>query len=194
MEQLEKLFRVRAARLGEQHLAAEPREKRGELVGVALLVEEIRAEHEIPRRVTKERLRLAPAHSRDTKGRMVPLGVLAQELDRILRPVRRENLGAAQRRGECGQPETAPELEYPTTGERKPGDVPRKGEPARPELGPVREELLLVERRLVDQVVGARRTEDLEPEPVPELDLLLDEVQRVANRSTGLPSGSRSCA
>ena len=69
-----------------------------------------------------------------------------------------------------------------------------EGEAAWPELGPVRQELLLVERGLVDQLVGARRTEDLEAQAVPELNLLLDEVQRAANRSTGTPSGSRTCA
>ena len=67
-------------------------------------------------------------------------------------------------------------------------------ETAGPELGPVGQELLLVERRLVDQLVGTRRTEDLEAQAVPELDLLLGEVQSAANRSTGTPSGSRSCA
>jgi len=70
----------------------------------------------------------------------------------------------------------------------------RERKAARPELGPVRQELLLVERRVVDQLVGARRTEDREAQPVSELDLVLDEVQRAAKRSTGLPSGSRSCA
>jgi len=72
--------------------------------------------------------------------------------------------------------------------------VASEGAAARPELGPVREELLLVERGLVDQLLGARRPEDLEALAVPELDLLLDEVQRGANRSTGTPSGSRTCA
>ena len=69
-----------------------------------------------------------------------------------------------------------------------------EGEAARPELGPVRQELLLVERGLVDQLVRARRAEDLEALAVPELDLLLDEVQSAAKRSTGTPSGSRTCA
>jgi hypothetical protein len=74
------------------------------------------------------------------------------------------------------------------------GDVPRESQPARPELGPVRQELLLVEGRLVDQLVGARGTEDLETQAVPEVDLLLDEIQSAANRSTPTPSGSVSCA
>ena len=70
----------------------------------------------------------------------------------------------------------------------------RERNPAWPELGPVRQELLLVECRLVDQLVRTRRTEDLEAQTVSELDLLLDEVQSAAKRSTGTPSGSRSCA
>ena len=74
------------------------------------------------------------------------------------------------------------------------GDVARERQAARPELGPVRQELLLVERRLVDELVGARGTEDLEAQPLPEVDLLLDEVQSAAKRSTPTPSGSRSCA
>jgi hypothetical protein len=40
--------------------------------------------------------------------------------------------------------------------------MPSECQAARPQLGPVRQELLLVERRLVDQLVGARRAEDLE--------------------------------
>jgi len=70
----------------------------------------------------------------------------------------------------------------------------RKRETARPELGPVRQELLLVESRLVYQLIGARRTEDLEAQSGRELDVVFDEVQSAANRSTGTPSGSRSCA
>jgi hypothetical protein len=40
--------------------------------------------------------------------------------------------------------------------------VAREREAARPELGPVRQELILVERSLVDQLLGARRAEDVE--------------------------------
>ena len=77
-----------------------------------------------------------------------------------------------------------------------PGDVACEREPARPQLGPVRQELLLVECRLVDQLFGARRAEDLQAQARRELDLLLDERlgQSAANRSTGTPSGSPSCA
>jgi hypothetical protein len=78
--------------------------------------------------------------------------------------------------GKGGQAEAAPELENPQAAHLARGDLPRESQSARPELGPVRQELLLVERRLVDQPLGARRTENLETQAVPELDLLLDKV------------------
>ena len=193
----EELLRVGPAGLREQDVAAEPGQELRELVGVPGLVQQVGAEHEIPRRGAKERLGLAPADARDTYGGAVPLGVAAQELDRVLRPVGREHLRTAQRRGERGQAEAAAELHDTPPAQLEARDVAREGEPARPQLGPVGQELLLVERRLVDQLVGARRPQDREPQPGGELDLLLDEVQdsdRAANRSTGTPSGSLSCA
>jgi hypothetical protein len=45
---------------------------------------------------------------------------------------------------------------------------------ARPELRPVREELIDDERLLVDQLLRTRRTEQRQP-PAGELDLLLDQ-------------------
>ena len=92
------------------------------------------------------------------------------------------------------QPQPAAQLQdsHPLQLPRR--DVTGEGEAARPELGPVRQELLLVERRFVDQLLRARWAKDLEPQAVPELDLLLYEVQSAAKRSTGTPSGSRSCA
>src|SRR5262249_1585089 len=103
---------------------------------------------------------------------------------------------AAESRGKRRQPQAAAELEHPEASQLAPGDVAREGEPARPELGPVRHELLFVECRLVDQLFGARRTEDRKAQAGRELDLLLDEVlrQSVAKRSTGTPSGSLSWA
>src|SRR5204862_937215 len=51
----------RPARIREQHLRAEPREELEELVDVPSLVEEVRREHEIPRRALEERLRIRPS-------------------------------------------------------------------------------------------------------------------------------------
>ena len=117
-----------------------------------------------------------------------------QQLDRVLGPVRRQDVGGAKSGGESRQPEPAAELENPPPAELPRGDMARESKTARPELRPVRQELLLVERRLVDQLLGAGRTEDLDAQAGRELDLVLDEVQSAAKRSTGTPSGSLSCA
>jgi len=122
---------------------------------------------------------------------VVALGVRAQERDRVLCPVGRENLGAAERGGEGRQAEAGAELEDAEAAHVDRRDVLGKGNPARPQLGPVRQELLDCERLLVDQLFGARRTEQGQ-RPTGENELLFD--QSAANRSTGTPSGSRSCA
>ena len=185
---------MRAAGIREQHLTAEPGEQCEQLVDVAALVEHVRGEHEIPRSALGQRIRLAPANPRDAQEDAVALCVPPQQLDRVVRPVRRKDVGPPERGGERRQPEAAAELEHAQPVQLPGGDVPGEREAARPELRPVRQKLLLVERGLVDQLVRARRTEDPQAQLASELDLLLDEVQRAAKRSTGLPSGSRSWA
>ena len=152
------------------------RKKLGELLGVARLVEQVGAEDEIPRCGAQERLGLAPANACQMEKESVTVGVPPQQVDRVVRPVGRQDVGATECSGEGGQPEPAAELENPQAPYLARGEVPREGQSARPELGPVGQELLLVERLLVDQLLGARRAEDLETQAVPELDLLLDEV------------------
>ena len=108
---MEEVLCVRPAWLREERLTAEPREQRGELVGVPFLVQEVGAEDEIPRRGTEQRFGLAPPDARNAERRTVPFGVATQEIDRVLRPVCCEHVGAAQRRGERRQAEPAAELE-----------------------------------------------------------------------------------
>ena len=119
-----------------------------------------------------------------------------EQLDRLLRPVGRENLTAAERCRERRETEPAAELEHFPAAELEARYMPGESEAAGPQLRPVREELLFVERRLVDQLLGARRPEDRKAQARPELDPLLDERlrQSAAKRSTGTPSGSLSCA
>src|SRR5438270_198273 len=62
---------------------------------------------------TEQRLRLAPANTGNANEDAVVLGIPPQQLDRFLRPVSREHLAAAERRGERRQPEAATELENP---------------------------------------------------------------------------------
>src|SRR5262249_5725162 len=119
-----------------------------------------------------------------------------QQLDRVLRPVGGKDVGAATRSGERRQPEAAAELQDPQPAELARREVACQSETAGPELRPVRQELLFVERRLVHQLLRARRPEDLDAQVGRELDVLLDEWgrQSAAKRSTPTPSGSVSCA
>ena len=191
---LEELLRVRTSRLREQDLASQLRQQLRELLGIARFVEEVGAEHEIPGRRAKQRLGLAPADACDAEEDAVALGVPAQQVNRVLRPVGREDLGAGDCCGERRQSETAAELENPQPVQLPCRDVAGEREAARPQLGPVGQELLLVEGRLVDQLLGARRPEDRQAPTERKLNFRFDEVQSGANRSTGTPSGSLSCA
>src|SRR5207237_1342612 len=98
---------------------------------------------------------------------------------------------AAQGGGERRQAQARAELEHARAGEILLRNDSGEGDPARPQLRPVRHELVLVERLLVDEVVGARRPEQCQLSPG-ELEGLLD--QSAAKRSTGTPSGSASWA
>ena len=89
-------------------------------------------------------------------------GVGTQERDRVLGPVGREHLGAAERGCEGGKPEPRAELEHAQAAHVEAGHDLGKRHAARPELRPVREELVLVEGGLVDQLVGTRRAEEAE--------------------------------
>ena len=173
-ELLEELLRVGTARLREQDFPAQLRQKLAELLGVARFVEQVGAEDEIPRRGAQQGFRFAPANPGHPEEEAVALGVLPEQLDRVLRPVRREHLGAAKRRRERRQPKPTAELEHPARAQLEARDMAGKRDSARPELGPVRQELLLVERRLVDQLLCTRRPEDRQPKAGAELDLLLD--------------------
>jgi hypothetical protein len=105
---------------------------------------------------------------------VISLGVRAQERDGVVCPVGREDLGSAESRSKRGQTQSSAELDDAHAAELERLDVAGEREAARPELGPVRQELLLVEGRLVDQLVGARRAQERQ-RPAGELELLLDQ-------------------
>ena len=179
------------AGLGEQYVAAEPRQKLEKLLGVPMLVEQVGAEDEPPRRLAQERLRIVPTHALRTQRDPVACRVGAQERDSVVGPVGRKHVGAAERRRERRNSEPGPELEHPQAAHLEAGDRFCESDAARPELRPVRQELVLVEGGLVDQLVGARRAQERQL-PSGDLERLLD--QSAAYRSTGTPSGSRSWA
>jgi hypothetical protein len=103
----------------------------------------------------------------------------------------RVEVGAAARGGPRRQAEAGAELEHAPTADIERRDMVGEGNAARPQLGPVRQELLDLERLLVDQLLGARRPQEGQ-RPACDDELLFD--QSAAKRSTGTPSGSRSCA
>jgi hypothetical protein len=187
----EKRLCERTAGLREQHVPTEPRQELEKLLAVPLLVEQVGAEHELPRRLPQEWLRVVPAHALRAERDTVARGVGAQERDSVLGPVGRKHFGAAERRRERRKPEPRPELEHAQPAHLEAGDRFGERKAARPELRPVRKELVLVEGGFVDQLVGARRAQEREL-PAGDRERLFD--QSAAYRSTGTPSGSRSCA
>jgi hypothetical protein len=105
---------------------------------------------------------------------VIPVGVRTQERDRVLRPVGGERVGAAKCRSERRQAEPRTELEHAGAAQVARADDSGQSQTARPELGPVGQELVVVEARLVDQLVCARRTKQCQ-RPAGELELELDQ-------------------
>ena len=164
-QRLEERLRKRAAGLGEHDLAAELRQQLEELLGVSLLVEEVGAEDEIPRRAAQ---RAAPGRP-SARARRAARCRCAPRSRAGARPRRRPSRSRARRRrasaaASDGSPSPAPSSSTRTAAhvERRRRRVGER-DAARPELGPVRQELVLVERRLVDQLVGARRPRGASP-------------------------------
>jgi hypothetical protein len=101
-------------------------------------------------------------------------GVRSKQRDRILGPVGREHVGAAERSREGRQAETRAELEDARAYELARRDVLGERDAARPQLGPVWEELLVREGVVVDQLLGARRTQQRQRPPRDD-ELVLDQ-------------------
>ena len=172
---LEERLCERSARIGDEDLSAELRQELEQLPRVPFLVEKIRSEDELPRRLPQQRLWRVPAHALHAKSDAVPFRVGAQERDRVICPIGGEHLCAAQRGRERRKPEAGAELEHALVAHVERRYDLRKCDAAAPELGPVRQELVLVERILVDQLVRVRRPQ--------QRDLPAGEVERVLDQS-----------
>ena len=171
---LEKSCRERPSRIGDDDLATELRQELEKLRSVPRLVEQVGAENEIERSLRQELLGRVPAHALDAQGNVVPFSVRAQQLDRVVGPIGGDDVGAEERCSKRGQAEARAELDDPCALEPERLDEAGERNPARPELRPIREELFLVERRLVDQLVGARRAQERQRAAC-ELELILDQ-------------------
>ena len=185
MESLEELLRVRPARLGEQHLAAEAAAGARELVGVALLVEEVGAEDEIPRRGAQQRLRLAPANARDAKE--APFRSALRRSSSIASSAQSVARTSAPRSAAASDGSPSPQPSSSTRGPRR-SRVATCRASARP-LGQSSAQYgrnsssSNVASSMSSSALGGRRIDSRSPSA--ELDVLLDEVQSAANRSTG---------
>jgi|tagenome__1003787_1003787.scaffolds.fasta_scaffold20590898_2 hypothetical protein len=171
---LEKPFRERTSWVGDDDVAAELREELEQLCGVPQLVEQVGAEDDVERSLREKCSGLVPPHALDAEADVVSLGVRAQQCDGVVGPVGGDDVGAAERCSERGQTDSRAELDDALALERERLDEPCERDAARPELGPVRQELFLVERRLVDQLIRARRAQERQG-PACELELLLDQ-------------------
>ena len=161
---LEEGGRVAAAGIGDERLAVarddrvEQAEQRDR---VAVLVEDVGRQDELEG-TEDERSRVVPRQHGGREPEPVRRRIGGGELDRLRSPVGCEHVGARARGGKRRQREAATHLQDAPALEIELGHVPRESEPARPQLGPVGQELVLVEALLVDQalrIVGPQHDE-----------------------------------
>ena len=119
----------------------------------------------------------------------VSRGVPLQELDRLFGPVDRRHLCSACGGDERGQPEPAAELDHahPVEPFRQRGDERRR---RRPQLRPVRQELVVSERVLVEELLGCLRAKERERQRSDANRVLDEAAQSSASRPTVTPAGS----
>ena len=171
---LEERLRERSSWIGDENLSAELGKEPEELLRVPLLVEEIGSEHDLPGRLAQQRVRCVPANALHAKPDAVPFRVRAQESDGVIGPIGGEHLRPAERRRERRQPEPGTELQHALVPHVEPGHDFGERNPAAPELGPVRQELVVIEGVLVDQLVRVRRPQQRDL-PAGELEAFLDQ-------------------
>ena len=120
---------VRPCGVGEQDLGTERRQQLEQTLGVSPLVEDVGGEHDVPGRLAEERRRVVPVDDLDAQLEGVSGSVLADEPDRVGRPVGREDVGPDDRRRERGQAEAAAELDDALAFERQAGNALARASP-----------------------------------------------------------------
>ena len=172
LHQLKKQGRVLAPRVGEEGLAARREQPGGEARegrGVAMLVEHVGGEHEVEASEAP-RIRHVPVDERRLQlAAQVRSGIVEGEVEGGLVVVGRENLRAAGAGDDAREPDTAAELDGALASKVFARQVPRQGDRARPELGPVRELFVALEVLLVQEGVRRGGVEDaVGPAPDPD--------------------------
>ncbi len=137
--QIEKQRRATAPGVGEDGVAGgreEPGHEIREGRDAPPLVEHVGGEDEVE---GPEALRRVPVEEGGPRlPSQVRPGVVGREVEGCLVVVGRENSRAACEGDDAGKPDAASELDGPPAGEVLAREVPRQGDRARPELGPVR--------------------------------------------------------
>jgi hypothetical protein len=182
LHQLEKQRRVLAPGVGEDGFAARfehPGDEVRESRGVPPLVKHVGGEDEVEGSETF-RIRRVPVEERGLRlAAQVRPGVVGGEIEGRLVVVRRENSCAASEGDYGREPDTAAELDGVPASQVFARQVPRQGDRARPELGPVRETLVAFEVVLVQEGVCRGGVEDTEG-PVPDLDEGFEQPRTIA--------------
>jgi hypothetical protein len=159
--QIEKQRSVLAPGVGEEGFAArreEPGHQISEGRNAPPLVEHVGGEEEIE---DPETLWRVPVEERGPRlPTQVRPGVVDREVQGRLVVVRRENSRAAREGDDAGKPDPASELDGSLAREVLAREVLRQGDRARPELGPVREPLVVLEIIFVYEGVGRGGMED----------------------------------
>ncbi len=172
LHQLEKERRILAPGVGEDGLAAgleQVGDQAREGESVPPLVEYVGGEDEVEGSESL-RIRRVPVEEGGLRLEIqVRHDVVGCEIEGSLVVVRRGNRGAAREGDDAREPYAAAELDGALAGQVLLRQVPRQGDRARPELGPVREPLVALEVLLIQEGVSRDGVEDTVG-PVPDFD------------------------
>jgi hypothetical protein len=175
---LQEDLRHHPPRVGQQYLAAavdEAGEERAQGVDVAPLVEHVGREHQVPWRALEQRGGVRPVAPQRLERRAAAGRVALGHAYGVGRPVGCQDAPAGERGGDARQAQAAAQLQGARAPQRAAGDVARERHSAWPQLGPVGQVLLVLERFLVEQPLAVARPQHAQLAAC-EGDDLLDEI------------------
>ena len=144
----------------------QPRQQRQQQLAVAALVEQVGAEHEVPRAALEQRPGLAPRAGERLQLDAVAARVLASRARSRRAPSRWPARGRRPARRPCSAaPARSPARACAPPRSARAATSPGQRDAARPQLGPVGQVLLVLEGALVEQRVAVARAQHGELAP-----------------------------